>query len=468
MKKIIIIALLTGLILIGCFSPYTGEEGSITISFGGSSRAAAWPDGPVNNILPYIEHHITLTNTSTGTAIERTFTGSATFRIPVTPGVYKVEVEDTCGGFLFAMGTSNDPIEVKAGQSAVARIEMVAEQTATFHTVNNSDWGNTVGSLSTATGDHCVIVTQDISTTTTYAIATGNTVNITFIGNGHTINFTGTGNLFTISGGTITMQNLRLVGTSGNTAALVMVNAGGTFTMKSGSISGNTNSADGGGVNVSGGNFTMSGGAIYNNVTVAGGNGGGVYVSGGNFTMSGGAIYKNTATYISGSGYGSGVCVIGGNFTMSGNASISDNTGSSGGVSVGGTGNFTMNGGSIFGHKTTSQGGGVSLSSTGILTMNGGSIYGNTASSNGGGVCIGFSGNVSGTFIMSGGSIYNNNAVSGGGVCLLQNLTFTLDAPATKDSIYGNTATNTPAQVYRITGSPGTINGTANAPTGGW
>ena len=156
------------LIVIGCFSPYAGETGSISISFGESSRAAAWPDGPVNNILPYIDHHITLTNTSSGTTIERSVKGSATVRFQVVPGKYEVIVEDYCYDEYFAFGTSEAPIEVKAGQSTVAPIVMWPESGVTFHTINNGDWSGTLNTLfsGAATGYHYVIVTQDITLST--------------------------------------------------------------------------------------------------------------------------------------------------------------------------------------------------------------------------------------------------------------------------------------------------------------
>ena len=35
-----------------CFSPYQGDEGFITISFGSNARAAAWPPTDGNGVLP--------------------------------------------------------------------------------------------------------------------------------------------------------------------------------------------------------------------------------------------------------------------------------------------------------------------------------------------------------------------------------------------------------------------------------
>ena len=79
-----------------------------------------------------------------------------------------------------------------------------------------------------------------------------------------------------------------------------------------------------------------------------------------------------------------------------------------GGVSVGGTGTFIMNGGIISGN-TASNGGGVYVA--GIFTMNEGTIFGNTSLSDGGGVRI----VKSATFTKTGGTItgYTSDSAKG-------------------------------------------------------
>ena len=94
-----------------------------------------------------------------------------------------------------------------------------------------------------------------------------------------------------------------------------------------------------------------------------------------------------------------------------------------GGVYVGGTGIFTMNGGEIS-NNSASTGGGVYVAANGTFIMNKGKISGNSAYNSGGGVGIGYNS----TFIMNGGEITGNSAYnSGGGVYSgYQNATFTM------------------------------------------
>ncbi|MDE6350203.1 MAG: hypothetical protein K2K67_04285, partial [Treponemataceae bacterium] len=49
-----------------------------------------------------------------------------------------------------------------------------------------------------------------------------------------------------------------------------------------------------------------------------------------------------------------------------------------GGVNVGGSGTFTMEGGTISGNTATSNGGGVYVNGSGAFTMQNGTISGNT------------------------------------------------------------------------------------------
>jgi hypothetical protein len=124
---------------------------------------------------------------------------------------------------------------------------------------------------------------------------------------------------------------------------------------------------------------------------------------------------------------------------------------------------LVMKDGAVLKNNRATNGGGVYINQNSSLTMVGGSISGNKAVS-GGGVCI--PGN--NKFTMEGGTIFGNTASStGGGVCVglfgyagISN--FFLNSPATKASIYNNTAASGSPQVH-ITGSNSIfqVNGTS-------
>ena len=120
--------------------------------------------------------------------------------------------------------------------------------------------------------------------------------------------------------------------------------------------------------------------------------------------------------------------------TISGNTADGTETHGGGGVSVGSSSTFTMNGGTISGNKAVSNGGGVRVCYGGTFTMNDGTISKNTAT-NGGGVYVS-SDTRSSTFTMSGGTITKNNATYGGGVYMGDNTTFTME----NGTITGNNA----------------------------
>lgn len=161
--------------------------------------------------------------------------------------------------------------------------------------------------------------------------------------------------------------------------------------------------------------------------TIKGGSasyGGGVYVGyTSTFVMNGGTISGNTDSYV-----GGGVYVIG-TFIMN-DGEISGNTATSngGGVYIDG-GTFEMNNGTISNNTSGSAGGGYFGSVGSEFIMKGGEISDNVANS-GGGVYS------SGTFTMTGGTITDNEAVRGGGV--YSGGTFIMNG----GTIAENTATN--------------------------
>ena len=124
-----------------------------------------------------------------------------------------------------------------------------------------------------------------------------------------------------------------------------------------------------------------------------------------------------------------------------------------GGVSLSGTGSFTMYSGSISGNKASDNGGGVF--SIGTFTMNGGSISENTGLYGGGvysyniftmtdGTISGNTANYGGGVLVdtdstiTGGSIIGNNADRGGGIYLSVNATMKLSGtPVITDNVAG-------------------------------
>ncbi|MEG2421052.1 MAG: YDG domain-containing protein, partial [Oscillospiraceae bacterium] len=110
---------------------------------------------------------------------------------------------------------------------------------------------------------------------------------------------------------------------------------------------------------------------------------------------------------------------INGGVITGGTGKVGNNT-TGGGVYVGGSGNFTMHGGTIAGNSVdtaNSAGGGVYV--VGSFTMNGGAISHNKSTKNGGGLCVGGAGQSSTTAVgdatLNGGTISNNAAGENGG-----------------------------------------------------
>jgi hypothetical protein len=229
-------------------------------------------------------------------------------------------------------------------------------------------------------------------------------------GGAHTLSLsTGNGSLLRVNGGqTLILRDLTLKGRGGNEAPLVCVDgASASLSMAGATIRDNANisgSNSSGGVYFnggSGGSFTMTAGATISGNS--GSSGGGVYVYNGDFTMTDGEISGNSTT---GSGYGGGVYVAtNGSFTMKTGATISGgNTATSGGGVYVSGGSFTMDGGVISGNSATGSGGGVYVYN-GAFTMTDGEISGNTAVTNGGGVYAQNGGSYDFIFSKSGGGI---------------------------------------------------------------
>jgi len=200
----------------------------------------------------------------------------------------------------------------------------------------------------------------------------------------------GEGGFFEMRGGTISGNTTNLFGPGGiffdSPGGGVHI-TGGDFEMHGGKIIGNIANTEGGGVNIAGGStFVMYNGVISENIANLGG--GVNAVNNTSFTIHDGEISNNTARVA-----GGGVRVAAGAnaiFTMhdgeiSGNRS-NGTAAADGGGGVMILGHFRMFNGQISGNTSATTGGGVRLNAGGTFVMNNGVISGNTATTSGGGV----------------------------------------------------------------------------------
>jgi len=191
-----------------------------------------------------------------------------------------------------------------------------------------------------------------------------------------------------------------------------------------------------------------------------------------------GKITGNKATL-----HGGGVYVNAGQFTMEGCAVVSDNevpsgsTSVGGGVYVGGSGTFTMEGGTIGPTNKAVNGAGVFLDGASNFSMNDGTITGNIATAysandgNGGGVYK----SGTGTFKMAGGTITGNKADNSGGGVYMNGGTFDISAAqgssylawVTDNSDNAGATPLIPSSTPNVYHSAGTITG-ANGYNVGW
>ena len=112
------------LVLSGCFSPWTGEDTTLTIGFGGNNSRSALPwasaDPAVLNDLLY---NVQLSGPDGAKHV--TAKGGSVIKISVTPGIWNIEVKAyyRAESFLYAAGSGS--AEAKAGQSNSATVSMV-------------------------------------------------------------------------------------------------------------------------------------------------------------------------------------------------------------------------------------------------------------------------------------------------------------------------------------------------------
>jgi len=337
MKKAAVVSIAAAVLLAfsllfaGCFSPWQGDEATLTISVGnGSSRTLV--DTGANEQAGF-SYDVIMTGPGGQKAFQ--FNPGAPLTVKVIPGKWLVEVR--------AIGDPPDPAlwtgktlrAVGEWEGAVSPGGNTTASVAMTSATEVSSWAQ----LEAAVGDPTAPETRKEIIFLKGGSWTNNSGTITITrpielkavepvtiqrGNGFL------GNFFQVQGisgynGELTLKGpLTLDGNNvPESSSLIRVINGGKLTMYDGVTLENnkgpaSGSAQGGGLYVNGATFTMLGGTIRNNSTRTGG---GVYVSGGTFTMSGGTISGNTATQ--GNGQGGGVLVGSAtNFTKTGNSII--------------------------------------------------------------------------------------------------------------------------------------------------
>ena len=466
-KVLILTAVLTGIFCFNaCFSPWAGDEGTLTFNFGENASRGVY----VNDEYTSFSHKVILKNEGNEIVKEHTFTGTrGTVSVPA--GLYTVTIKGYEKDVLRSYGTNEEAVEVINGQDSSVTVNMFSAAEAgsevAFYDVFDraakeadsfsktplyvfitEDIEFREIKTSSIKGIITIIAETDVKLDWSAVNSNINIINIeggnltlgnnnmpgkiSFIGvpkehdDGHyplfTLTSSGSLNMYegvSITGhvaqagaihvldGTFTMHGGNI---SNNFSNGLQIEAKGNFIMKNGVISGNTGSGI-----LTRGDFKMEGGDISKNAS------GGVFIEGGTFTMKDGTISENKASS------GGGVCVKGGTFTMN-DGTISNNIDEYGGGGVCITysygiadttidGNFEMTGGTISNNRTLrGNGGGVCVIS-GNFEMTGGTISKNTATGNGGGVYLGDAdigrGINGGTIKKTGGIIYGGVANPG-------------------------------------------------------
>ena len=109
--------ILASLALSGCFSPWKGDEATLTLLLGPASRAAI-PDGVV--------HTIELEGPTGRQSYKAE--GSKPFSVTVMPGYWHISIQASLDGKLYAEGEGG--AQIKAGQDNLVEIKMSLVSTA--------------------------------------------------------------------------------------------------------------------------------------------------------------------------------------------------------------------------------------------------------------------------------------------------------------------------------------------------
>jgi len=386
-KKILVPAVIVIIaVLSGCFSPWEGDRATITINLGGGNGSRAVS----NETLDMLEHTIVLTLVGSTEPIPIEHTGAGTKTVAVAPGFYNITVTAKLNGKLFAEGSTEESVEVKAGQNNVVTITMTLwvepevevpeeeepeeepaldptkiwlfiegeepeEYDVLADALGKIGDGYEAGDFTISIGTRSDNLDLYLNEDSGGSLPEGLNITITSHGSGKVaVELNLDGYLFSVPSGTsLTLEgNITFKGRDDNNSPLIMVR-GGILNIKDNVvISGNTNSI---------------------------GNGSGVYVTfSGEVNMMGGSISNNKNTFAY-EGSGGGVYIDeSGTFNMHDGATISENYALfyGGGVFVASDGTFNMDGGTISGNQAGQTGGGVYADNNGAFHKTGGTIYG--------------------------------------------------------------------------------------------
>ncbi len=440
-KKRLFLLPLIILFFSACFSPWQGDEGTLTLQLGPGNSGRLAVDENERNSLSY-----TVTLTGPGPGITQTFSGTTRATFSLQPGTWNVTVkgrgsrppvyDDFFEDSVMLRAYGEKMVTVRGGGSVSEAITMfpaveAANQSQLFGAFNNAN---------TAEKKEIVFITKNIVLNSYIEILDGHNIELRAEKNVTIERYSDAEAdiplFFILAGGTLTLGKegethdyLKISGDIGGDdqygapyATAPLIKVGGTlvmhdaeinhnrvnvsdtytspvpgvlvtgleakFDMYGGLIDGNSGSPRGGGVAVeNGGTFTMNGGSIEGNQAVEGG---GVMVDNGTFIMDGGYIKINKAANVNNYGEGGGVYVANeGAFKLnSGYIEGNESAGYGGQVYVGDNGVFHMNGGTLSKKGRTAEyqaklGAGVYITSDGgPFTKTGGTIYGSGTGEN--------------------------------------------------------------------------------------
>ncbi|MCL2193080.1 MAG: InlB B-repeat-containing protein [Treponema sp.] len=165
--------------LSSCPAPWSGGEGTITIAFGPSGRI------PVTlEQMNEMAHEITLTGPS-GETIVHGFTGSGPIAIAVMPGTWTIQTRSMGprGEYgapfpeqmLRAIGFGDEPIEVVAGEDAIARVTVISAAGVSTH----EQLSVAIDLARTDGREKIIVITGDIEVASTHSVGTGRNITLT-------------------------------------------------------------------------------------------------------------------------------------------------------------------------------------------------------------------------------------------------------------------------------------------------